>query len=112
MKLRSLKNRAQFDRVFREGTFAVKDALVCYCRRNNGAGTRIGISLSRRVGNAVQRNRLRRWIREIVREESVVLTPGWDVVFLVRAPGEMNFASLRKRVLYLLKNRRLLEDTG
>lgn len=112
MKLRSLKNRTQFDRVFREGGFAVKDDLVCYCRPNSGSITRIGISLSARSGNAVRRNRLRRWIREILKERAADLAPGWDIVFVVRRPVEVDFAMLRDQVLYLLGNRKLLEARG
>jgi len=110
MKLRALKNHAQFDRVFHEGRFAVKEDLVCYCLRNDAEVTRVGISLSARVGNAVERNRLRRRLREIVNEQAANLAAGWDVVLLVRQPVDAAFATLRKQVLYLLENRELLKE--
>lgn len=107
--LRSLKNRSQFDRVFRQGCFAVQDDLVCYCLRNNGNDTRVGFSLSARVGKANERNRLRRWLREILRSQAEELQPGWDVVFLLRRPIELSFSAFREQVVFLLDNRELLK---
>ena len=109
MMLRSLKNRVHFDRVFREGRFAVQDDLVCYCLRNNGDDTRVGFSLSARVGNAVERNRLRRWLREILRAHACNLDAGWDVVFFVRRPVDLSFIEFKEQVLFLLANREVLK---
>jgi ribonuclease P protein component len=47
----------------------------------------LGVSVGKRVGNAVRRNRVRRRIRELVRARLKELQPGWDVVIVVRTPA-------------------------
>jgi ribonuclease P protein component len=47
----------------------------------------LGVSVSKRLGNAVSRNRIRRRIRELVRARLKELQPGWDVVIVARSPA-------------------------
>ncbi len=71
--------------------------------------SRYGFSVSRRVGNAVVRNRVRRRLREIMRAAS--LKPGWDIVLLARpAAATIDYATLRKSVVRLLSQAQLLAN--
>ena len=64
---RRLRSKLDFDRVFHSQAYAADDVLVVRgCRSENGK-TRLGLSVSRKVGNAVARNRARRRLREAVR---------------------------------------------
>jgi ribonuclease P protein component len=65
--------------------------------------SRYGFTVSRRVGNAVTRNRVKRLLREILRKTP--LQSGWDMVFIARAfAADMDYTSLEKSVGRLLYN--------
>lgn len=68
--------------------------------------SRYGFSVTKKVGKAVQRNRLKRLLREIMRQQS--LRPGWDIVFIVR-PVAVNadYHGLERAVEELLARARL-----
>lgn len=66
--------------------------------------SRVGITVSRRVGTAVVRNRVKRRLREILRLEHPRLVEGWDLVIVVRpAAAEADFAALSAAALSLLQ---------
>tara|TARA_B100000900_G_scaffold356860_1_gene326863 strand:- start:142 stop:393 length:252 start_codon:yes stop_codon:yes gene_type:complete len=50
--------------------------------RNGTSQTRVGLTVSRKVGNAVIRNRVKRWLREAIRHQQTQLPPGFDVVVI------------------------------
>jgi ribonuclease P protein component len=52
--------------------------------RNGTDGSRFGLTVSRKVGGAVIRNRVKRWLREAVRHERSSVVGGWDVVIVAR----------------------------
>lgn len=61
--------------------------------------SRYGITVSRKVGNAVVRNRVKRWLREAIRHERVSAHGRWDVVFIAHpSAAEAGFEALRSQV--------------
>ena len=71
---------------------------------------RYGLSISRKVGKAVTRNKIKRRLREILRETP--LRPGWDLVFIARNPiREASFGQVDQAVHQLLRRAGLLEAT-
>jgi ribonuclease P protein component len=69
--------------------------LVLYCAPNEGGPTRVGITVSRRVGNAVVRNRVRRRLREALRIRYAQLPASTDVVISARpASAKASWAEL------------------
>lgn len=65
--LRSLAKRRDFDLVFREGLTSAAKYLVLYARYNELDWNRLGLSVSKKIGKAVVRNRVKRLLREAVR---------------------------------------------
>ncbi len=80
-----IRNRAEYRLLTRRGRRYHTPHFVVLHRPGSGSRSRTGITASRKVGNAVVRNRLKRWIREFARTHR---TPGpqvWDVVWIIRA---------------------------
>ena len=83
----TLKKNSDFRRLYAKGKSAVTPLVVVYCRRTGRQGNRVGITVSSKLGNAVQRNRVRRRLREIYRLNAAQLRPGLDLVMVARVRG-------------------------
>ena len=59
--------------------------LVLYARRNRTGHNRVGVTVSKKLGHAVVRNRVRRRLREVYRLNEERFTPGWDIVVVARS---------------------------
>lgn len=59
--------------------------LVLYARRNRTATNRVGVTVSKKLGHAVVRNRVRRRLREVYRLNEDRFAPGWDIVVVARS---------------------------
>jgi len=106
-----LRANEDFLRVRRQGRSWAHPLVVLLVAPGAEAGTptRVGFSASRRVGNAVTRNRARRRVREAVRLAYPEVAPGWDLVFVVRpAAAGARFDELRAAVRALLGRAALL----
>ena len=97
----SLKLNHIFRRLYHGNGFA--DAyLVLYARKNRTDRNRIGITVSKKLGHAVVRNRTRRRLREIYRLHEEQFQPGWDLVVVARCRAvEAPFDRLTKSYLKL-----------
>ena len=80
----SLKLNSDFRRVYSRGKSAVSSRVVVYCRKNRLGRNRTGYTVSKKLGKAVVRNRVRRRLREIVRLNSAQMRQGYDLVIVAR----------------------------
>lgn len=83
-KIVTLKRNRDFSRLYNKGKSHVAPSVVVYVLRNRVHRVRLGITTSKKIGNAVERNRARRVIREAFRKLLPRIRPGFDLVFVAR----------------------------
>ena len=85
--------------------------LVLYARRNRTDGNRVGITVGKKLGHAVVRNRARRRIREVYRLNEAKFQPGWDIVVVARSKSvTADFATLTAAFLSLAEKAGVLQE--
>ena len=90
----TLKKARDFKNVYGRGKCLVNPLLVLYSFQNNMNINRYGFSISKKVGNAVTRNRIRRCLKEIIKSHEY--ETGYDIVIVVRTRA----GNLSKRKLF------------
>jgi ribonuclease P protein component len=104
-----LSKNSEYRAVYDRGETWVNELLVLKAAPNGLMRSRSGFSVSKRVGGAVVRNRVKRLLRENIR--LVPLAPGWDLVFIARnAASGANYHQMEKAVEDLLERAHLLVE--
>lgn len=102
-----LKKKHEFNRVYNRGRSTANRELVLYHYNNRETPElRLGISVSKKVGNAVTRNRIRRLAKEAVRQLRLELNlkPHIDLIIIARQPAvDMNYNDFVRSIKHLLK---------
>lgn len=80
-----LRKRREFLQAQRAGRRIASPHFVVYARANGGRRQRLGITVSRKVGKAHDRNRLKRLVREVFRRERLAFPPGIDFVVVAKS---------------------------
>ena len=97
-----LKLNHIFRRLYRNGNQAANRYLVLYSRPNHLKENRVGITVGKKLGKAVTRNRVRRRLREIYRLHEAQFQPGYDLVVVARSQAVYaSFSQLTKAYLAL-----------
>ena len=80
----ALKLNHIFRRLYHTNGYA-NGYLVLYARKNRSDQNRVGVTVSKKLGKAVVRNRVRRRLREVYRLHEEQFAPGWDIVVVPRS---------------------------
>ena len=106
----SLKLNHIFQRLYRTSGQA-NSCLVLYARKNRTATNRVGITVSKKLGKANVRNRVRRRLREVYRLNEETFLPGWDIVVVARTRAiSAPFDVLTEKYLELAKKAGILKE--
>lgn len=105
-KYLSLNQNTDFQRTYHRGKSSAKPALVVYCLKNRVGICRVGITTSKKIGNAVQRNRSRRIIRAAYQSifSQHEFKGSFDIIFVARSKTKyLKSADIEKAMLTCLK---------
>lgn len=107
----SLKKNQDFQKVYRRGKSYANKYLVMYVLENQLGKNRLGISVSKKVGNSVVRHRLTRLIRESYRLNEIVFKQGLDIVVIARVTAKgKGYKEINSALLHLGKLHKILEE--
>ncbi len=105
----SLKLNHIFQRLYHTSGYA-NGLLVLYARKNKGDTNRVGITVSKKLGKAHVRNRMRRRLREVYRLNEEKFLCGWDIVVVARTKAVFaDFDTLTRAYLQLAEKAGLLK---
>lgn len=98
----SLKKNRDFQKVYRRGKSNANKYLIMYLLQNESERNRLGISVSKKVGNSVVRHHMTRLIRESYRLNEEKFKPGYDIIVIVRPSAkEIGFHEAESALLHL-----------
>ena len=98
----SLKKNQDFKNVYRKGKSYANKYLVMYVLPNQTEGNRLGISVSKKVGNSVIRHHLTRLIRESYRLHEEMFNSGLDIVVVARSTArDISYHEVESALLHL-----------
>ncbi len=110
MKYGKIKKGWQFEKVYKEGSKFFDDLFVLYALPNDINEVRIGLTVTKKIGKSVQRNRIKRLIRESFRLSNRIL-PGNDIVVIARKPSvDLKYSQAKNSLNHLLRRAKLFES--
>ena len=109
----SLKNNLQFQNVYKNGKSKANRLLIMYVVENHQDMNRLGISVSKKVGNSVVRHHFCRPVRESYRLHEKIFNSGLDIVVLARkSAADASYKEIESALLHLAKlHHIIIEET-
>ena len=105
----SLKKNQDFQSVYRKGRSYANKLLVMYVLENNMERNRLGISVSKKVGNSVVRHHVTRLVRESYRLQENIFNSGLDIVVIARAnAASASYEEIESALLHLGKLHKII----
>ncbi|MDN7228558.1 ribonuclease P protein component [Planococcus liqunii] len=108
-KQQRIKKNIEFQRIFKKGKSFANRQFIVYVLKNDQPEFRVGLSVSKKVGNAVTRNRIKRYIRQTFLELKDDVLPNADYVIIARQQAaNLDFHESKKSLEHVLKIARAL----
>ncbi len=108
-----LRKNAQFSDVYRTHSSFADKRLVMYIRNNGESFNRVGVSVSKKVGNSVVRHRIKRLVKEAFRNSEELFNSGLDIVFVAKkSAAEMSYKEAEESLMGLAASHRILKRSG
>ncbi len=106
-----VKKEKDFDAIFKEGKSVANRKFVIYRLENQQQHFRVGLSVSKKLGNAVTRNQIKRRIRHVLIENSNQIVDNVDFVVIARKGVEtLEYAEIEKNLLHVLKLAKIINN--
>ena len=106
-----VKKEKDFNAIFKEGKSFANRKFVIYRLENNEQHFRVGLSVSKKLGNAIMRNQIKRRIRHILIEHKNQLVENVDFVVIARKGVEiLDYAEMGKNLLHVLKLSKIYQE--
>src|SRR5699024_7196077 len=108
-KIHRLKSNNDFQNVFQNGkSFANRQLVLYYLPKRDQASFRVGLSVSKKIGNAVVRNQIKRYLRQAFHEMETQIEQSYDFVIIARKPTkDMNYHQIKKSLTHVLSKYKL-----
>ena len=108
----SLRKNSDFQAVYKSGKSYANKYLVIYTSKNGTDRNRLGISVSKKVGNSVVRHRIKRLVKESYRLHEQMFNSGLDIVVIARQGSDAcDYASIESALLHLMKLNGTLDNS-
>ena len=108
----SLRKNSDFQSVYKSGKSYANKYLVIYTSKNGTDRNRLGISVSKKVGNSVVRHRIKRLVKESYRLHEQMFNSGLDIAVIARQGSDAcDYASIESALLHLMKLNGTLDNS-
>lgn len=114
VKTKSLKGSINFRKTLKKGNFVNEKIITMYFMLTKEKDiNHIGVCLSKRNGNSVVRNKLKRWVKEIYKEFEIATNTGYNIIFMFKKDvigKEVDFSVLRSQMQKLLREIKIKDE--
>jgi len=107
-----VKDNKEFQMIFKRGkSFANRQLVIYYVKKQEQMHFRVGLSVGKKIGNAVTRNRIKRYLRQSFHELEDQIHSNYDIIIIARKPTkDMTFREVKSSLIHLLSKERLLKQ--